>query len=128
MDNCFIGETIWCPRTIVSASHASQRCWNRVGMCGVPQSASRLDNLDPRPCVSQRNNFIEIAPIPANYGRTFHARMITTIPVEDPHCRCMHQRATAKVDLDPPQRLGPLSPSKQNMGRSGLLQSRGKGK
>jgi len=128
MDNCFIGEKIWCPRTIVSASHASQRCWNRVGMCGVQQSASRLDHLDQRPCVSQHNNFIEIAPIPANYGRTFRARMVEIIPVEDPRCRCMHQRATAKVDLDPPQRLGPLSPSKQNMGRSGLLQSRGKGK
>ena len=95
---------------------------------GVQQSASRLDHLDQRPCVSQHNNFIEIAPIPANYGRTFRARMVEIIPVEDPRCRCMHQRATAKVDLDPPQRLGPLSPSKQNMGRSGLLQSRGKGK
>ena len=110
MDNCFIGEKIWCPRTIVSASHASQRCWNRVGMCGVQQSASRLDHLDQRPCVSQHNNFIEIVPIPANYGRTFRARMVEIIPVEDPRCRCMHQRAKAKVDFGPsPKARPPIS-------------------
>ena len=63
--------------------HASQRCWNRAGMCGVQQSASRLEYLDQRPCVSQRSNFIEIPPIAANYGRTFCARMIGTIPMED---------------------------------------------
>ena len=66
-----------------SALHASQRCWNRVGTCGVPQSAFRLDDLDQRPCVSQRSNFIETSPIAANYGRIFRARMIETIPMED---------------------------------------------
>jgi hypothetical protein len=49
----------------------------------VPQSASRLDDLDQRPCVSRRSNFIENSPIAANYGRTFRARMIETIPMED---------------------------------------------
>ena len=69
----------------LSSAHAAdvKTCWNRVGTCGVPQLESRLDDLDQRPCVSQRNNFIESAPIPANYGRTFCARMIETIPMED---------------------------------------------
>ena len=97
-------------------------------MCGVQQSASRLEDLDQRPCVSQRSNFIEIPPIAANYGRTFCARMIGTIPMEDLRRSRVRKRATAKVDLDPPQRLGHQSPSKQNIGRSGLLQSRGNGK
>ena len=83
MDNCFIGGEIWCPRTIVSALHASQRCWNRVGMCGVQQSASRLEDLDQRPCVSQCSKCIEIALIAANYGRTFRPAMAQTIPMED---------------------------------------------
>ena len=84
MENHLIGEKIWCPRTIVSALHASQRCWNRVGMCGVQQSASHLDDLDQHPCVSQRSNCIEVSPIAAGYGRTFRARMIIMYPMEDP--------------------------------------------
>ena len=80
MDNSFIGEKIWCPRTIV----LPQQCWNRVRMCGVQQSASHLDDLDQHPCVSQRSNCIEVSPIAAGYGRMFRARMIIMYPMEDP--------------------------------------------
>ena len=79
-----VNEKVFLKSTeVLKSVHASQRCWNRVGMCGVQQSASRLEDLDQRPCVSQRSNFIEISPIVANYGRTFRARMIKTIPMED---------------------------------------------
>ena len=70
MDNCFIGNKIWCPRTIVVPARFAEMLESRRDVwltCGVQQSVPRLDDLDQRPCVSQHSNFIEISLIAANY-------------------------------------------------------------
>ena len=54
--------------------------WRAAGSISL---AFHLHALDQRPCVSQRSNFIEIAPIAADYGRTFRTAVVETIPMED---------------------------------------------